>query len=340
MDDFAANIKKVIYQLYLTFFLLAIALILASGCAQKNVQASQIAPATESTLIPATPSAGFQYPYFLRVQPKIDEAAPTYLLVEPNNSGKPCKWFEYHLWQARKLAETGVGSDVSRRLGVPLLVPVFPRPPEIYTQFLNRQALLAPAPELHRLDLQLLAMIGDARRRLARRGIQTQEKVLISGFSASGTFANRFTALHPEVVKAVAAGGVNGMLILPMDRIGTTSLPFPLGTVDFASILKRPFQADAWRRVPQFIYMGGCDTNDAVDPKYNDAYTEDQRKIIYEYLGERMQPDRWEKCQSLYREAGATVTFRTYPCVGHDTNVEIQADIADFFRRASQPIAE
>jgi hypothetical protein len=121
-----------------------------------------------------------------------------------------------------------------------------------------------------------------------------------------------------------------------MDRIDTVSLPFPLGTADFASILNRPFQLGIWRRVPQFIYMGACDTNDAVPN--DDAYTEAQRKIIYEYLGERMQPDRWEKCQSLYREAGATVTFRTYPCVGHETNERIDADIADFFRRASQTI--
>jgi pimeloyl-ACP methyl ester carboxylesterase len=338
MGDLLARIEKVICQLYLAFCLLAMALIWVSGCVQQRAQPSQVDPATLTILIPAKPSAGFQYPYLLRVQPKIDEAAPMYLLVEPNNSGKPCKRFEYHLAKARELAETGVPSDVSRRLGVPLFVPVFPRPPEIYTQFLNRRALLATAPELHRLDLQLLAMIADARCRLARRDIQIQEKILLTGFSASGAFANRFTALHPEVVKAVAAGGVNGMFILPMDRIGTASLPFPLGTADFASILNRPFQVDAWRRVSQFIYMGADDTNDAV--KFDDAYTETQRKIIYEYLGERMQPDRWEKCQSLYREAGATVTFRTYPCVGHDTNERIHADIADFFRQASQPIAE
>jgi hypothetical protein len=338
MDDLPAKIKKVFRQLSLAFCLLTMALILVSGCAQQSALASQVAPATRATLIQATPSAGFQYPYFLRVLPKIDKAAPTYLLAEPNNSGKSCKRFEYHLAQARKLAENGVGSDVSLQLGIPLLVPVFPRPPEIYTQILNRRAPLATAPELHRLDLQLLAMIDDARRRLAQQGIQVHERILLTGFSASGAFVNRFTALHPERLKAVAAGGVNGMLILPMDRIDTVRLPFPLGTADFASILNRPFQVDAWRRVPQFIYMGACDTNDAV--WFDDAYTEDQRKIIYKYLGERMQTDRWEKCQSLYREAGATVTFRTYPCIGHETNGRIEPEIAEFFRRASQPIAE
>jgi hypothetical protein len=318
--------------------LLAIALILVCGCAQQSVQPSRVNPETRTILIPATPSAGFQYPYLLRVHPKIDEAAPTYLLVEPNNSGHLTESLKHDIAESTTQAETGVGSDVSRRLGVPILVPVFPRSGEIYTHILNRRALLATAPELHRVDLQLLAMISDARHRLAKQGIQIQEKILLTGFSSSGAFVNRFTALHPEVVKAVAAGGVNGMLILSMDRIGTVCLPFPLGTADFASILNRPFQVDAWRRVPQFIYMGACDANDAVPSV--DAYTEAQRKIIYEYLGERMQPDRWEKCQSLYREAGATVTFRTYPCIGHETNERIHADIADFFRRASQPIAE
>jgi hypothetical protein len=45
-----------------------------------------------------------------------------------------------------------------------------------------------------------------------------------------------------------------------------------------------------------------------------------------------MQPDRWERCQGVYREAGANVTFGTYPGVGHVTNPLMVAVIVDFFR--------
>ena len=42
------------------------------------------------------------------------------------------------------------------------------------------------------MDLQLLAMIDDVRARLKAVGLVTHEKALLTGFSASGTFTNRF----------------------------------------------------------------------------------------------------------------------------------------------------
>jgi pimeloyl-ACP methyl ester carboxylesterase len=285
-----------------------------------------------AVLIPAAPGKGFQFPYLLRVPPA-GEAQLPFLVVEPNNSGHVSPDRDEHVGAAMALARQGVGGDVARRLSAPFLIPVFPRSPALYTHSLNRQTLLTTDPQLHRIDLQLLAMIRDARERLAERGVPVLDKALLVGFSASGMFVTRFTALHPDAVQALAVGGINGFVILPMERLDGTLLPFPLGVSDLPRVVNRPFDADAWRRIPQFIFMGAVDANDAVPN--DDAYPEGERAVIYALLGAKMLPDRWERLQALYRRLGVSATFTTYAGLGHGTNGRIHEEIARFFRRSS-----
>lgn len=287
------------------------------------------------TLIPSSPENGFQFPYVLRVPDEGDMDKSCYLLVEPNNSGHVSEKFEDHVDAAMALAQKAVGSDLLKRLHVPLLVPVFPRSEALYTHSLNRRTMDVADGPLVRLDLQLLSMIEDARRRLAERGITIQQKILLTGFSASGAFANRFTALHPDKVAAVAAGAVNGMLILPRSSWDTETLLYPIGVADIETLCGQRFDLDAWKQVPQFIYMGADDNNDAV--AFDDAYTADERAQVYRLLGETMQPDRWEQCQKQYLDAGANVVFRTYQGIGHATNGKIHAELAEFFQKATRP---
>ena len=299
-------------------------------------------PATSSTtLIEAAPEKGFHYPYLL-VVPASLRAADTpnagILLVEPNNTGKVSDDFIVHLSAARDLADKAIGGFVARELGLPLLVPVFPRPEtqwELYTHQLDRDTLLVAEGLMRRVDLQLLAMIDDARARLETAGWKLPEKVLLTGFSASGSFVNRFTALHPERVQAVAGGGLNGNLILPLAGLGGRDLPYPLGIADLARVAGHAFDAAAWKRVPQFLYMGALDDNDAV--QYDDGYTAAEKAIVDAVIGAKMQPDRWENCQRLYRDAGAAVEFRTFDGVGHFTTRQVNEEIRDFFRRHLPP---
>lgn len=76
-----------------------------------------------------------------------------------------------------------------------MLVPVFPRPTsnwQIYTHALDRDSLITTVSGLERIDLQLLAMIDDARQRLKERDVLIGNEVFLNGFSASGSFVNRF----------------------------------------------------------------------------------------------------------------------------------------------------
>jgi hypothetical protein len=85
---------------------------------------------------------------------------------------------------------------------------------------------------LERIDLQLLAMVKDAENQLAQSGYTAHDKFFMIGFSASGSFTNRFTLIHPDKIQASAAGGVNGLLMLPTEEIDGKPLDYPLETAN------------------------------------------------------------------------------------------------------------
>lgn len=180
---------------------------------------------------PAEPDSGYSSPFFLYLSPGARHAAgdrAAVLLVQPNNSGTNSDDPGVHQKDAWW---TGFGRHwLADELGVVLLVPAFPRPAtdwKVYTHALDRDVLTTSRADLERLDLQLLSMVDRARAVLAERGIRTEEKFLIQGFSASGMFANRFTALHPNRVMAAAAGAPGGWPIAPVDSVAGEALPYP-----------------------------------------------------------------------------------------------------------------
>jgi pimeloyl-ACP methyl ester carboxylesterase len=315
----------------LAICLISLMTLIAAGCVGQS-PSHTISTDFTSTVVPANPRAGFNFPYILRTPSRIDTSVTKYLLVEPNNSGRVSARAEDDISDAAELSQRGVGSAVSRALDLPFLMPVLPRLPTQYTASLDRQSLSSTDPLNGRIDLQVIAMMNDARARLSKAGLPTHDKVFLVGFSASGHFVNRFTALHPTRVQAAVAGAVNGILILPVEKLGNAQLPYPLGVQDMQTLTGSTFQAEAWRRVPQFIFMGADDANDWIQAP--DAYTDAQRRTILLEIGIRMLPDRWERCQTLYRSAGAEATFKTYPNVGHWTNGTIHADIARFLAGA------
>lgn len=304
-------------------FILTI-ILLFQGCSKTN---------GEVTLVSADPDLGFNFPYLLFIPNSAIKDSMVSLIVEPNNTGFTSDDFDDHMHQAENLAtnDDNLGNFLAHEFGYPLLIPVFPRSEEnwkVYTHALDRDAMKQKGNLLERIDLQLLSMINDAKKKLIAMGFSVEEKIVITGFSASGTFANRFTAIHPNVVSTCIAGGLNGLLILPIDSIGNTALNYPLGINDFLEITGHNFDSDAFRSTPQFLFMGELDDNDAA--KYGDAYNDDEREIIYGVLGESMQPDRWTRCVNEYRKLGINAELKTYKNIGHDPSNMIKEDILVF----------
>lgn len=285
----------------------------------------------------ARPGSGFNFEYFIFLPKGIKPEASTYLLVESTNTGANDSIEHHEKGAAAAAAKSSVGNYVSRKLQIPLLVPVFPRSATnwaYYTHALDRETILSREYGIERLDLQLLAMIEDAKKHLAKQNFRLKDKFFITGFSASGTFANRFSILHPEKIQATASGGINAIAILPVAEINGEILNYPLGIADIKKITGKKINVKAFRKLPKLLYMGATDTNDAVE--FDDAYSKEERKIVYELMGKQLVPQRWDFIREIYLRNKIQADFRTYPQIGHGTDLKINSDLVEFFKTHSK----
>jgi hypothetical protein len=283
-------------------------------------------------VIGKNPEKGFYNDYILFIPKGTVRNKKIFLLVEPNNTGKITDSMEVHKEYAIHLASvSSVGNNISKELRIPLLVPIFPRPasqPLVYTHALDRDVMLEKSVELKRLDLQLLQMINDAKNILMGLEVIVDDKIFMNCFSASATFTNRFSFLHPEKIKALAIGGFNGELMLPQNKINGIKINYPVGTNDFKKLFSKNFDKDMYQAIPQFIYMGKLDDNDAV--QFDDAYNEKERKIINDNIGKEVQ-GRYLQCQQIYLQHKIKPTFKTFENVGHWTTAAINLEVIKFF---------
>lgn len=292
-------------------------------------------PASAPALIevPATEPAGFSFPYYLYIPKELPTSEPVRLLIEPNNTGQVNDDFEVHRAGAKRTSSTGSVRRLADRLQSPLLVPVFPRPAsqwKIYAHYLDRDSMLINGGPLARIDLQLLSMIRHARQMLGDAGISTRTRVFMHGFSASAGFVNRFATLHPEAVRAVAAGAINALPMYPLESYEGAILPFPLGVADLKSLTGTEFDAKAYAEVSQFLYMGYLDRNDTMP--FGDAWEDNERELIARLFGKEMMPDRWGRAQKILSDLKAPVQAVTYNGVAHNTLPEMWDDIFSFFK--------
>jgi dienelactone hydrolase len=297
----------------------------------------------------------YSWPYLLvkPVQRAADAPTPvgagTTLLVVPNNTGFPSK--DSELLRASAICELGFGAisgplAIADGLGAPLLKPLFPRPEEPYLQALTRASLKQDLePKFNRVDKQLIAMIDDARAKLASMDYPVQLKVLMAGFSASGVFTNRFAVLHPERVLAAAVGGPGGWPIVPVRADQGETLPYPVGIADLdnGELSGHAVDLAALQRVHFLFLLGDGDTNDATPgpDSYSEAHAELINRLfgtVGQKCGEAVETvvKRWWPAQRLYYVARLDARFRLYPGVSHSMGMTpvMWNDVLETFRKA------
>jgi hypothetical protein len=310
--------------------------------------------------VQANSDAGFHWDYIL-YQPEV--VASPYLLVVPNNSGSPG---DYPIIREAAKNEAQTMSSLADSLGVPMLIPVFPRPTgdldEFYTHNLDRDALLMDVEGYQRLDLQLLAMVEDARSTLAAEQIVTNERFLMWGFSASGTFTDRFSLLHPDRLKAVAAGMC--WHSLPFPQYAGENLPYPIGTYDYEAITGHPFDLQEFASLPRFLFKGSEDTggtitsNDDVYPanQYFDLFVRPEIEaenptlpiplvdsfemshreediIRYRIYDGAIVVGEFKAVSKIFAEAGLNNShFKLYEGARHEYSADMRADVTAFFK--------
>ncbi|MGC2238387.1 MAG: hypothetical protein WA584_19690 [Pyrinomonadaceae bacterium] len=314
--------KKAIY-------ILSFLIITAAAVAAQTINPSEIIK------VEAQAAKGFAYPYYLYVPPALRDAKAQKqvhtILVIPNNTGKIDDDLSVHEADVKKrMAQNGA---IAGLLNTAILMPVFPRPKtdwQIYTHALDRDSMLTGKNEYKRFDLQLVAMIDDARSRLKADKLKFDKRVLITGFSASGMFANRFTFLHPDRVKAAAIGSPGGWAIAPTDKYKEKTLRYPIGTGDFKAVSGEKFDLKKLRKVPLFIFLGDQDENDSL--VFTDGYETEDKDLVFELFG-KTPVERWEISKTLYRENKLNAEFKLYPNVKHTVTVEMRDDIRAFFMK-------
>ncbi|MCA1758845.1 MAG: hypothetical protein LC658_03665, partial [Bacteroidales bacterium] len=100
---------------------------------------------------------------------------------------------------------------------------------------------------------------------------------------------------------------------------------------DFQNLFGKPFNAEAFKNTPQFLFMGELDDNEAIP--YEDGYDLDERELVFKLLDEEMQPARWQKCREIYEKENVNATIKTYPEFGHEQPEKIKNDIVAFFKK-------
>ena len=286
--------------------------------------------------VPANAGLGFHWPYYLSIPHALSEK--TVLLVEPNNTGGVSDDPVVHDQAAENLAKWR--SSFAVDLDVPLLVPTFPRPATewlVYTHALDRDSLVTAISGLHRIDLQLIAMVKDAQQRLSAMGYRVSERIFMNGYSASGSFTNRFTLLHPEIVQAAAIGSPGGWPTVPVSEWEQTTLRYPVGIADLASLVGTGFDVDTFRMVPQYVYVGDVDGNDAVD--FSDGFDQVDRELIDELFGDGSPhiAERWPHAEEIFDSIGSAGEFVIYPGVAHAISPEMFQDLKAFFETHRGP---
>ena len=310
----------------LLFILFAVASALGQTAGSSSPEILKVEP---------KPSEGFAYPYYLYVpkalrEPEARKKNHT-LLVIPNNSGKLSDDFSVHEEDVKRRIKNN--AQIADKIGVAVLIPVFPRPQtgwQTYTHALDRDAMLTSNKELARLDLQLLAMIDDARATFASQKIRLDERVFVLGFSASGMFANRFTFLHPKRVKAAGVGSPGGWPIAPVASYKEKKLRYPIGIEDFHLVSGKKIDMKNLRKVPLFVFMGGEDDNDSVI--FRDSYEKEDEELIFALFG-KTPVERWQISKTLYKDGKLNAEFRLYPNQKHSVTKEMIEDILAFFSK-------
>jgi uncharacterized protein YjdB len=293
--------------------------------------------------VPAMPEEGFYWPYFLALPSsqyrEENKNHKRYLVVDTNNTGVDNN-FEYCLSKTEEAITkmNQISIQHAERLWAPMLMPVFPRPDVgyyndnennwIYTHALDRDTatlhLMMKDEQLGslltnqfknagfdvnhfiKLDEQLAAMTRHAIKYLNQYGNKIENKIFLSGYSASGTFVDRFANLHPELVKAVVSGATLDDMMLPLSEHKDKNLIFPIGTYDYKDITGKDFDQGEQNKVARLIFMGEDDTNNVVP--YSDCYGDKERNIIVDLWGMDVLP-RAQELIKLYIENGGNGIF-------------------------------
>ena len=294
-------------------------------------------------VVKANPEKGFNFPYLLKTTKKTIDA--NYIVVESNNTGSNNS-IKGMTSKAKKSLSWVLGSSISKKLNYPMLMPVFPfgtMQRKYYFPQLDSDVLKIDENKYRRIDLQLIAMIDDAREKLLKKNNQNiNEKVIMVGFSSSSLFSARFTFLHPERVSIAIGGGIGGLLPVPAEKINGIDVIYPIGTYDFENITGTKFNLEEYKKTPQFYYQG---TKDKSNPFRRGAedLTDEEYEIVKKLFVDglpfedkpvslKVSTKMWENSQKYINQIVNNVKFESPKGLGHEITNKMTKKSVEFIK--------
>ena len=298
---------------------------------------------SKTIVVKANPEKGFNFPYLLKTSKKTVDA--NYIVVESNNTGSDNS-IKGMTSKAKKSLSWVLGSSISKKLNYPMLMPIFPfgtMQRKYYFPQLDSDVLKIDKDKYRRIDLQLIAMIDDAREKLLKENNQNiNEKVIMVGFSSSSLFSARFTFLHPDRVSVAIGGGIGGLLPVPADKINGIDAIYPIGTYDFENITGTKFNLEEYKKTPQFYYQG---TKDKSNPFRRGAedLTDEEYEIVKKLFVDglpfedkpvslKVSTAMWNNSQKYINQIVDNVKFESPKNLNHEITPKMTSKSTEFIK--------
>lgn len=140
----------------------------------------------------------------------------------------------------------------------PILIPILPseenRP---YFQQLSQECFnLSEKDKYYRIDKQIVRILEKTKEQINQNyGINCEDKILLNGYSSSGVFAQRFSMIHPEIIKKACIGGASGSIPL-LDA----TLDYPIGIKNYRELFGKDFDMEEYKKIQFEYYVGELET--------------------------------------------------------------------------------
>lgn len=246
---------------------------------------------TDCMDVDANPELGFNFPFKIVIPKNVGENTEVvYASPLPRNESDKCNSFEEMIECAKKdLAFIDPMHEyLCLEKGYPMIIPVIPRTKDFRPNFLGEDCFKNDfskctdfkfKDEICKYDnlaLQHKRMIEYAIKCLRDNNINVDDRVILCGYSEGSKFASHLAILHPEVVKAVVAGGTGGVMSMPVCTLGEYKCTYPVGIANVEN-----FNQDAFEDIAFFYYMGSEDKSDSAMPDFDPVQEIDENGNVH-----------------------------------------------------------
>jgi predicted esterase len=270
-----------------------------------------------------------KFPWFSYIPKDIKSGEQLFILVDAGHGQWPCTQSESTASVKQAINEH---SKYAEQWTYALLFPAIPRDCskgdtwsysfsefDVWGTHLD-SSIFTGDPESHnyRFDQRVIEMINELKSELIQDGYMVDDKVFLLGYSTGGNFANRFALLHPEIVNAVGAGGLSGIISLPINELNGRKYIWYNGIANFEELLNKPFNEKSCSSIAHFYFWGENDeSSHCVGPDIL-CFSSDPVKSN-------------QLACSYFLDLGYKVICKEYAGIGHEFTEQMHQDVFQFF---------